>query len=206
MNARLHRVSPCRAFSLLEIVMVLALIALLAGLTAANMESLFGAGDARPAVEVFRVATHEARLRAINHAQPVYLTYDAEGRRFVLTSPGETAPTSVDERKDDEFTDDGEPPEGASPASNYTLVEPTEFPVLEDELEVEFRGLRAEQSGPGFSRDDWTSDPLPRLVFHPSGVSTPAVAVLRASDGEEQVLTMDLFSNGPQLNREDGVF
>ena len=66
--------------------------------------------------------------------------------------------------------------------------------------------MRAETDGPGFSRDDWTSEPLGQLVFHPSGVSSPAVAIFRDADGGELLLTLDSFSNGPRLSRPDVVY
>ncbi|WP_309385466.1 pilus assembly FimT family protein [Cerasicoccus frondis] len=196
-----------RGFSLLEIVFVLAMITLMAGIVASlNMESLISSNGAKPAYEVFREASHEARLQAINSAATVYLSFDAEGQQFLLRTDAVTAEPEeerfgtlpkvdrygylIDEEEEAEVV-----PEGGR----------TDFPVYEDELEVEFRGIRAESDGLGIPEAEYSAEPLHYLVFHPSGVSTPAVVTLRYSGGDEQTLSLDRFSSGPQLSRDEGV-
>jgi len=194
-----------RGFSLLEIVLVLGLIALIGGVVASmNQDSLFGAGDTRPAVEIFREATHEARIQALNEASVVYLSFDFDAQEFRLTKDG---PESVGKPAEEEPTgfdawySDDEPE--AEPDSDSPK---TAFAIFEDELEVTFRGVRAESDGVAAFDREFTDEPLPHLVFHPSGISSPAVVTFRYGNGDEEELTLDILSNGPKLLAVDGDY
>ncbi|WP_269539654.1 pilus assembly FimT family protein [Cerasicoccus fimbriatus] len=197
-----------RAFTLIEIVFALSLIALMAGFVASyNFESLLNNAGTKPAYEIFREATHEARLQAINEASVVYLSYDPESQKFLLRT--DAAPAIQEE--DSGF--------GTLPTVNRygyledeeddeAVVEPasrTEFQVYDEDLEVIFRGLKAESDGVADFSGEYFEEPLPYLVFHPSGVSSLAEVILRDANGDELVLTLDAFSNGPQLSLDEGV-
>lgn len=203
--------SPRAGFTLLEIILVIGMIALLATIVSMmNLHSMLENSGAKPAFEIFREATHEGRIQSINEAEVLYLSFDEEAQKFQLTSASEAIEEveedssqpvfnrygyieDEDEEEEDDAVDDEEPLR-------------REFPVFEDELEVEFRGLRApEAGGLSSSNAEYTSEPLKHLTFHPSGVSSPAVAILRYSNGEELVLTMDAFANGPKLSVTEGV-
>lgn len=194
-------------FTLLEITLVIGMVALMAGiLMSLGVSSLMEDQGARPAYEIFREATHEGRIQAISQAQVMYLTFDQEAQMFRVSPDGAVAKEE----------DTGYNPFQEVNRYGYIEVEDeqdvavakpegrTEFPVFEEELVVEFRGLKA--GADSLSKEtEQTAEPLPYLMFHPSGVSTPAVAVLKYSNGEEIVLTLDTFSNGPQLSLDQGV-
>ncbi|MEO0795331.1 MAG: hypothetical protein AAFX93_09225 [Verrucomicrobiota bacterium] len=192
-------------FSLLEIVLVLGLLTLLAGLAASmSLESLFTAGSTKPAAEVFREATHEARLQAINDAELVYLAYDSEKKEFRLSTASAPA---LSEDEEEEVASYGptyweeEDAEVETPATDAPKVS---FPVYDNDLIVEFYGLQAGQDGPSVFSREFTDEPIPNIVFHPSGVSSPAVAIFKFSNGDDMTLTLDSFSNGPKLSLESG--
>jgi len=195
-----------RAFSLLEVVIVVGLIALIGGIVASmNLSAFFAAGETRPAAEIFRQATHEARIQAMNEATVVYLTFDREGQAFRLTK-GNAPPVATDDQFgiiDGSFSyamgdEDGGPAVVEGPRTAFT--------VFEDDLEVIFRGLRAGTGGVLAFDREYTADPLPHLEFHPSGVSTPAIAIFRYRHGDETELTLDSFSNGPRLSGSDNDY
>lgn len=191
-------------FTLLEIVLVLALITVLAGITAQlSFNSLFSKLESKPAYEIFREATHEARIQAISESRVVYLSFDESAQEFRLTKSNSAHEVAVEE--DDDF--------GSAAWSFEEEEEPapdpdaprTVFPVHDGELKVAFYGILPEDDGPAVFDRDMTEEPLANLVFHSSGISTPAVAVFTYSNGDEERLTLDLLSNGPllQLSEED---
>lgn len=193
---------------MLEVVFVLGMIALLAAIISSlNLDSMMNNNGAKPAFEVFREATHEARIQSINRAEVLFLSFDQESQKFLLTSSNDAAEESINEGSLPEFNRYGYLTEPEEPVEEAAEEEGRrEFPVFEEELEVEFRGLRAaDASGLSSASADYTQEPLPHLVFHPGGVSSPAVAILRYSNGEELVLTMDKFANGPELSVDSGV-
>ncbi|WP_309397407.1 pilus assembly FimT family protein [Cerasicoccus maritimus] len=198
-----------RGFTLLEVIFVLALITLMAGVVASfNLDSILKSNGAKPAYEVFREATHEARIKAINDASVVFLSYDAETQQFRLRTDADsiTAAEEADRALPTfnryGYLDEAPEEESAPPRTDSA---PTMFQVYEDELTVEIRGIRAENTGVALSSSEYSSEPLPYLTFHPSGVSTPAIVTLRNADGDETTLTLDTFSNGPQLSRDERV-
>ncbi|GHB97753.1 hypothetical protein GCM10007047_12030 [Cerasicoccus arenae] len=188
----------------MEVVMVLGMIALLAGIvTSLSLESLIGNNGSKPAYEVFREAAHEGRIQAINRAEIIYMTFNPETQTFLLSAKGAVSEEEIDGEpivnRYGYFEDD---PEEEAPVKD---VARTDFPIFEDELEVEFRGVQAETDGPSAFSNEFTQDPLPHLIFHPSGVCSPAIVVMRYQNGDELTLTMDAFSNGPQLSRQERV-
>ncbi|MGE9296445.1 MAG: pilus assembly FimT family protein [Puniceicoccales bacterium] len=207
MNARpaIPRRRAAPGFSLLEIVMVLGLLTILAGVVASmSFDSLFNAGQTKSAYEVFREATHEARIQALNESRIVYLSFDEEAQEFRLTKASKEPENFEIEKPrgfDAWYTQDEEespPPDPDAPREV--------FPVFEDELEVEFRGVRAESDGVAAFDREYTDEPIPHLVFHPSGVSSPAIAIFRFRNGDEEELTLDTLSNGPKLLADDGDY
>ena len=83
-----------RAFTLLEILVTLALIAILSALVVGGATALV---RDRPATveEVLRSVIDKTRLRAVQHFEEIRLSYDAQDRAFVATAPDGTWKTPV---------------------------------------------------------------------------------------------------------------
>jgi len=190
---------------------VLGLIALLATVVSSmNFSSMLENDGSKPAYEIFREATHEGRIQSINSAKILFLSFDQETQTFRLMESDKAAAPMENERGLLEVNRYGyiedEPEPELEEGSSDEVERRREFKVYEDELVVEFYGLKAgEARGFSASNASYTNEPLPHLVFHPSGVSSPSVAILRYSNGDELTLTMDSFSNGPQLSGSEEV-
>ncbi|MBC2592726.1 prepilin-type N-terminal cleavage/methylation domain-containing protein [Ruficoccus amylovorans] len=173
-----HVQSPPRpsGFTLVEIVIVIGLMSLVAGLAIANFDTILPAFQSTPPEVKFRRAVREARIAAATTSRPAYLRYDALAEEFRVIEKAAAAQ---------------EEPESA------------DTPYFTPELTVEFLPIAAEKEGAigGFGGLDAT-EPVPQLVFHPSGASTPARVRFRWRTGEESVLTLDPFSSGPLASKE----
>ncbi len=163
-------------FTLVEIIIVLGLMSLVAGLVITNVEKLLPAFQSTPLEVKFRQAVRESRIVAATSNRPVYLRFDAQAEEFRLVQQSEESA--------------GEP-----------AVE--DSPYFTPEVTVEFFPIAAEEEGGVnyFSGIDST-EPVPQLVFHPSGASTPARVRFHWRTGEESILTLDPFSSGPLASKE----
>ncbi len=72
-------------FTMVEIVMVIALIALAATLVVVNVDTLFDNADTVPTEELLFLAVREARYRAALEKETVYLRYDIPSVSFEIT-------------------------------------------------------------------------------------------------------------------------
>jgi len=74
-----------KAFSLIEILLVVALIGLVGGLVAINVNAIFAGLGERPLPEVFRFAVREARYIAARDKEPITLRFDAQRSAFIIS-------------------------------------------------------------------------------------------------------------------------
>jgi prepilin-type N-terminal cleavage/methylation domain-containing protein len=90
-----HRIPPRRAYTLLEMLIVLALLAVLAGLSWPAVRGMLGKSQLRGAAKQVRVALARTRLKAIETGVPQRFSYAAGTGGF------EVGPllTSLDERE-----------------------------------------------------------------------------------------------------------
>lgn len=159
------------AFSLLEIIVVLALMATVTGVAVMSIASITGAQD-KPIERVFREFVREARILAATTKNVVYLSFDGKRGEFVLA-----------ERNGD--------------ALDHFLVEEDDIEPSEWEIQF-FPKLAAERSfGVSSSVGDYARKPVPYLVFHPSGIATGAKIIFTEQEGYTATLTLDPFSSGP---------
>lgn len=155
------------AFSLLEIITVLAFITMVTAVIVGSYVNIVMAMDEKPIERVFREMVREARIKAATTKKRVYLSFDQNRNEFFLTqSSGEVI---EDELEAVEFDEDG--------------------------YEVLFFPKLAKQSGLNRFNRDFAEKPVEYLIFHPSGTSTPALILFRY-DGEETHVTLDSFSSG----------
>ncbi len=171
----MHLSGQAKAFSLLETLIVIGLIAMVTGLSIAAFGNIAAAVEHKPLEKQFWEAVEDARLQAALDRKPVYLYFDRDQEHFGLVSGlplGTTLP---------------EPGTGGS--------------LLPRDKEVWFYPVAPVEQGTTFGSRGWTERPLPYLVFHPSGVSTPARVVIRTY-GDTQSIILDPFSNGVKPERE----
>lgn len=158
------RPAPLRAaFTLIELLLVLALLVVIAGFTVMTLEGSILRSKLRKGVDQVRTAWSEARLDAIASRERVAFTCMVGGRAFrlspidsMLTTPGEAAVAAGE----------GELPEG-----------------------IVFRTLEAAPNTPLTQADaaeppregQWSSP----VVFNADGTSYDAVLVLEESTGKQ---------------------
>lgn len=153
------------AFTLLEVVLVLALLTLAVGFFAAALPRLQEAYAAPAPETLLRQALLRARTEAFRRATPVFLTLDNREHRFRLSTAEGTLIAEL-----------GASPEKASSPTLWTF-----HAVLPSEGESP---AGAPEAAPEAQQS---------LVFHPSGVSTHAIATAER-DREERRWQLDPFS------------
>ena len=73
-----------RGFTLLELIIVIALIALVGSLIVVNAESMLRGLGEEPLERIFQKAVREARFQAASSKDPAYLMYDKEDGKLVI--------------------------------------------------------------------------------------------------------------------------
>lgn len=96
--------SGARGFTLVEMLLVLALLALLGGLVVTNIDGLMSGLGEKPLPEILRDAVREARFQAAFTKEPAFLVYDEESSalRVITAASAELArfPTGYDPEQD----------------------------------------------------------------------------------------------------------
>ncbi|MEM7671788.1 MAG: type II secretion system protein [Verrucomicrobiota bacterium] len=160
-----------RGFSLIEIVLVFALIGVATAVTIVNFDMLGESGNSEPPENVALHAIRTARIAAISEQEWTYLSWNKEERAFeISTLNGNVVEKIVVER-------------GVS--------------ANEDPLEVIFESPASEfhNRTPFEFRQD-VGSPLKRIAFSPQRASTPFI--LRILDGSiEYSRRIDPFSSLP---------
>lgn len=98
-NRRFRR-GAVGGFTLLEILLVLAIIGLFSGIFIANMNLLFTFRDEKSTEEVFEEAVRQARFLSAKDKAPVQLLFDEELPGFRLKQGGEFIDFPVREREE----------------------------------------------------------------------------------------------------------
>ncbi len=149
------------------------------GLVAVNFEAIIGSFESVSIEQKFRIAAREARIAAAQESRPVYLRYDRVGEEF------EVVRQLADETGEE---------------SGFTRGSAV---FLDPEVEVTFYRVAAtDKDGRETLSAALEQEPVPFLVFHPSGSGTPADIHFRWRDGRQAVLTLDPFSSGPLASKE----
>jgi prepilin-type N-terminal cleavage/methylation domain-containing protein len=77
-----------RGFTLIELIIVIALIALVGGLVVINAEAIFRGLGEEPVDRILRKAVREARFQAAYLKEPVQLSFEEEDAVFLVTGAG----------------------------------------------------------------------------------------------------------------------
>jgi prepilin-type N-terminal cleavage/methylation domain-containing protein len=132
-------------FSLVELLIVIALVALIGSLIVASGDAILRGLGAEPVETTFRKAVREARFQAAYRREDILLTFDREKAAFLLVT------------------------ESAATIATFPTDEDSEG----GEIDVIFsRRLPAEGLS---SLDNPETEPIPSLTFRPDRSSTPFV-------------------------------
>ena len=163
-------------FTLIEIVLVIALITMVMGLSVISITAVTDTQE-KPIEQLFREYVREARIQAATAKQTVYLNFDSRKGEFVLAQK------------------DGAAMEHAMAVDD--TLEPSEWIVNF------YLKLTAEDSSRfDASVPVYAQEPVSQLMFHPSGVGQGAKVEFIEKAGYQNTLTLDPFSSGP----DPGVF
>ena len=162
----MYRNCQCAAFTLTEVMLALGLLALIAGLAAANWGSLLTGLEDKPLPELFKHAIREARLRAAHKKEPVFLAFDEESSSLKIYS-----------------------------SNNFELdTIATGYPPEDPNLRIEFYKILPGK-GAKFVRTPLSETVrVKRLAFNPDRSSTPFEVVLGDAI-EVAIFRFDIFSD-----------
>ena len=137
--------SPLGAFTLLELLLVIALLGIATGLVVTNTASLLKGLEERPLPEILKLAVREARFAAAHQKVPIYLSFDRETSQFIVSDPGSVIlhTLSTHDRPDD------------------------------PSLEVQFFHLLPAAGTSLTSWTGPEKRPVPHVIFHPDRSSSP---------------------------------
>lgn len=159
-----------RGFTLVEILLVFALIGVAAAVTLVSFDMLGRSGESEPPEKALIRAIKEARLAAITEREWTYLRYNEAARSFdIEDSRGNTL---------------------------HSLELDRVLPADQDPLRITFQGKKQETVGSFPVRPQETDLSLDRVAFSPQRVSAPFSA--RIEDGDiDLTIQIDAFSALP---------
>jgi prepilin-type N-terminal cleavage/methylation domain-containing protein len=161
-------------FTLTEILIAIALIVIIGGLSAVDMNSVANNITHLSPAKVLQATIRQARYLAMLRMDNVVLTHDNSTRSFNLLDD-----------KGDVLEQD---PDGLdNPDANLTV---TFTPIMA------LTDLVTDPSGQSDDDNNLSKIPSQRLVFHATG-STPPVKVTLSIDGNDTKFNLDPFSEGP---------
>ena len=190
--------SRAAGFTLIEILIVLALILLIGSLAVYNVANLPRLRDERPVDEVLLNAVREARFQAATTKALCWLSYEAEKATFHVSSGGQSSALPVPSTQSvfgSALVQEGEEQEGAPPSS---LIKSFEVYVAEDEdpPKVEFFAVAPGTGLDGEPESDSEDLQLRRVPFDPAGFTVPFQAKVDAgTEGFRATVVFDPFSN-----------
>ena len=168
------RTGAAAGFTLTEILIALALILIIATLSAVNMVGIAGGITHLPPEKVLQSSIRQARYLAMSRMDTVLLTHDTDAHSYNLL--------------DDKGNILEQDPDGVdNPTSNITV---TFTPILPStDLVTDLGSL---------SDDDtqYSKVPTQVLLFHASGATAP-VKVTLSIDSNDSTFNLDPFSEGP---------
>lgn len=171
-------------FSLFEVLIVLAFLAILTGIVTLNFDKLIPAVQEKPLERVFIETVQDARIQAVTSGNPVYLSFDEESEKFNLVERARPEP-AMDE--DDAFG----PQIVTQPQQNSFGFRDS------DGVQVIFYPKLSQPGGLRAGSDDFADEPAEHLIFHPSGAATPANVIIRRPNTDDFQFELDAFSSGP---------
>ena len=173
-----YEAKDCSGFSLIEVLLVFALVAVALAVTVVNFDVFDSSGTAEPPEKVALGAIRQARMAAITQQEWTYLSWNAEERSFDISTLSGGVVESI-------------------PMERGVSAE-------QDNLEVTFAGVPNEFNGrTPFNFRQNEESVLKRVAFSPQRVSNPFI--LKINDGDiEFEQAIDPFSSMPIVEEADG--
>lgn len=153
------------AFSLVEILVVIALIGLLAAVVAMNVTSMAGGLGPRPLPEILKRAVRDARFEAAFHKEVVTLRFDQEAGAFIVSDSH----------------------------GNVVRSRESGYGLASGAVQVRFHQILPKTGTSAWSVREERA-PIPAVRFHPDRSSTPFIAEIEIN-GESSEHRYDPFSN-----------
>jgi len=177
--ARSHHTLPRRALTLLEVLLVLALLVVLASVVWPALEPVLAGLELRKSGERIRVEWNRARVDALSSGRTILFRYVPDTNRY-----------SIEQRREPQFAPGSgssqtavAQPESEAPSREAVLPERIKFVRSEiSNNEVDASGSTATSTLEG----DW-SDPV---VFYPDGTTSDVTLVLK--NEREQCVELSL--------------
>ena len=195
-------------FTLIEILLVLALILLIGTLAVYNVANLSRMKNERPVDEVLLNAVRETRYQAAINKETCWLSYDSEKGIFHVSMDSRaSAPITLDADGVFVALTQAEEEEKAKEQANMASSNIKSFqlfiPEDEEPPKVEFFAIPPGTGFDGEAEDVPEDLPLARVPFDPAGFSVPfQVKVDALSEEFRATVVFDPFSNHI-LNGED---
>ena len=155
-----------RAFTLIELMLAIAVLAIMSSIVVINANAILGGFDDKPLPEILKIAVREARYAAAKNKEPVYLSFDAKESRFIVTDPRHRILQTFST---------GYEPDGPSIGIHFFRLLPSTGTTFSNRL------------GPD-------RQPALRVAFHPDRSSTPFEVHLKYSQ-QESTHRYDPFSD-----------
>ena len=163
------------AFTIIEIIMAIGLIALLTSVVIINVDSIFKAFDDRPLSVVLTEAVREARFQSAKTKQQAYLEFDWESSRLLVKG-----------------------------SNNAILSEfPTGYPPEDPLLSITLYQLTPERGNSAARRFGSARRPVSRVTFDPDRSSTPFEVELKYGM-EESLHRYDPFSD-TEITKDESI-
>jgi len=165
-----------RGFSIIELLMVLAVIGLAVGLFVVNIDNAIEGITRQSPAEVMLQSFRKARLLAVTEKKPVFLTYNRETDAFELRAEWEIA---------------------AAPVAIYPLDE-TDKPLIQNVRFWPIEPMRMQTTRRYYETFEHGKLAWPSIRFEPTGLSHfVAVELVYAPEVADPVwMLMDPFSSG----------
>lgn len=155
-------------FTLVELLLVLALVVVLAGIAAPSLSGSLARGRLDSAAEEVRTAWVDARLEAMRSGEPVAFQCELGTGRYTLSSLANAAAAlagSAEVADQMEVADDENEDLGAITFTQLTLGDPALDPMIDPAIAAV-------------------------VVFRPDGAADDAIAVLTAEDGRRRRIVL----------------
>ena len=199
----MNRPPPGRSFgfTLIEIIMVLALVAILSTIVAYNVPSILRLQNQPPIKRVLVDAVREARFQAAVSKEVSWLTYDAESGIFHVSLDSKAPTPPIPDNTLGSFgssvlTAPEEDDETVTPPSAIKSYQ-VYFPEDGEVPKVEFYAIPPGMGYDGDAEDEPEDIPLTRVPFDPAGFSVPFMVQVTDSNSDIRgaFMVFDPFSN-----------
>ena len=202
----MSKISPGRSsgFTLIEIILVMALVAIVGTLVAYNVPAIVRLKSQPPIERVMVDAVREARFQAALTKEVSWLTYDSETGIFHVTLDSKAPSLPVPNDPFGTFGTLGSSVMEASSDEEESVIPPSAiksyqvyFPEDGEVPKVEFFAMPPGMGYDGDSEDEPEDIPLPRVPFDPAGFSVPFMVKVEDPNASirDAFMIFDPFSN-----------